>query len=218
MQTPGESGVTADGRRFKLGLVIFVLAFAIWLLMPLAVALNVSGTTLAALSGIIFISNKVLLLAVVAVMGKPGFQHLKRHVLGYVTVLAPASDVGPLRHSLGLVMFGLPLFTTFLEPYDDYIWPALLTHSWQVELLSDLIFIASFFVLGGNFWDKIRALFVRTARVVDLGGNSGADTAASSPILVSAMPRSRARSLEEPTGFGMRLDQSLRAAWRTGTK
>src|SRR5271154_6813368 len=189
MQAHCETGTAAGDWRFKLGMVIFVLAFAIWLLMPLMAALGMSGSALAALSGVIFVSNKVLLLAVVAVMGKPGFQELKRHVFGYVTALAPASNVGPLRHSLGLVMFGLPLFTTFLEPYDDYIWPALLTHGWQLELLSDAIFVASFFVLGGNFWDKIRALFVRTARVADLGEHPGADTAATSPVLISAMPR-----------------------------
>jgi hypothetical protein len=189
MQAHRETGAAASDWRFKLGMVIFVLAFAIWLLMPLMAALRVSGSMLAALSGILFISNKVLLLAVVAVMGKPGFQQLKRHAFGYVTALAPAPNVGPLRHSLGLVMFGLPLFTTFLEPYDDYIWPALLTHSWQLELLSDVIFVASFFVLGGNFWDKIRALFVRTARVVDLGGDPAAATAATSPVLIAAMPR-----------------------------
>jgi hypothetical protein len=184
MQVRDETGGAADDWRFKLGMVIFVSAFAIWLLVPLMAALNASGTALAALSGIVFISNKVLLVMVVAVMGKPGFQHLKRHVFGYVAILAPAPEVGRLRHSLGLVMFGLPLLTTFIEPYDDYIWPALLTHSWQLELLSDLIFIASFFVLGGNFWDKIRALFVRTAQVVDLSE----DTAATS-VLVPAMPR-----------------------------
>jgi hypothetical protein len=185
MQAQGETGAAAGEWRFKLGMVIFVLAFAIWLLMPLMAALNASGSMLAALSGILFVSNKVLLLVVVAVVGKPGFDQLKRHVFGYVAMLAPAPNVGPLRHALGLVMFSLPLFTTFLEPYDDYIWPAMLTHSWQIELLSDLIFIASFFVLGGNFWDKIRALFVRTARVADLGG----ETAATSPVLISAMPR-----------------------------
>jgi len=143
------------------------------------------AATLAASSGIVFVSNKVLLLAVVAVLGKPGFQQLKRHVFGYVAMLAPSPKVGRLRHSIGLVMFALPLFTTFLEPYDDYIWPELLTHSWKVELLSDLIFIVSFFILGGDFWDKIRALFVRTAQVVDLGD----DTAAPSPALIAAASR-----------------------------
>ena len=31
--------------------------------------------------------------------------------------------------------------------------------------------IASIFVLGGNFWGKIRALFVRTARAVNTAEN-----------------------------------------------
>jgi hypothetical protein len=189
MQAHHETGAAAGDWRFKLGMAIFVSAFAIWLLVPLMAALNASGTTLAALSGIVFVGNKVLLLAVVAVMGKPGFVQLKRHVFGYVAMLAPAPEVGRLRHAVGLTMFGVPLLTTFLEPYDDYIWPALFTHGWRVELVSDLVFVASFFVLGGNFWAKIRTLFVRTARVVDLGGGTGADTAATSPVLISAMPR-----------------------------
>jgi hypothetical protein len=29
--------------------------------------------------------------------------------------------------------------------------------------------IASFFVLGGNFWDKLRALFLRMGTLVDAG-------------------------------------------------
>jgi hypothetical protein len=184
MRVRDEAEAAAGDWRFKLGMVIFLLAFAIWLLVPLLAALNASGDTLAALSGVVFISNKVLLVVVVAVMGKPGFEHLKKQVFRYVAILAPAPEVGRLRHSLGLVMFSLPLLTTFVEPYDHYIWPALLTHGWQLELLSDLIFIASFFVLGGNFWDKIRALFVRTAHVVNVGEHTAARSG-----LVPAMPR-----------------------------
>jgi hypothetical protein len=32
-------------------------------------------------------------------------------------------------------------------------------------MLGDALLIGSFFVLGGNFWEKLRALFIRTARV-----------------------------------------------------
>jgi hypothetical protein len=35
-----------------------------------------------------------------------------------------------------------------------------------MQALGDLMFVGSFFVLGGNFWDKVHALFVRKARVV----------------------------------------------------
>jgi hypothetical protein len=32
-----------------------------------------------------------------------------------------------------------------------------------LQVLGDLMLIGSFFVLGGDFWTKIHALFVRTA-------------------------------------------------------
>ncbi|MNL83943.1 hypothetical protein D3C87_2117440 [compost metagenome] len=43
--------------------------------------------------------------------------------------------------------------------------PDLPPNMWQLQLLGDLMFFASFFVLGGNFWEKIRALFIRGSRV-----------------------------------------------------
>jgi hypothetical protein len=64
-------------------------------------------------------------------------------------------------------MFCLPLISSFFEPYIDSIWPGLRPNIWQLQLLGDAMLIGSFFVLGGNVWDKVRALFVRTARVVN---------------------------------------------------
>jgi hypothetical protein len=34
-----------------------------------------------------------------------------------------------------------------------------------VNLCADAAFLASLFLLGGDFWDKLRSLFVREARV-----------------------------------------------------
>jgi hypothetical protein len=66
------------------------------------------------------------------------------------------------RHAIGLVMFCLPLISAMLEPYVDTIWPGLRPNVWQFQVLGDLMLMASFFVLGGDFWSKIHALFVRT--------------------------------------------------------
>jgi hypothetical protein len=63
-------------------------------------------------------------------------------------------------------MFCLPLLTSWLEPYIDAVAPGLRPNIWQLQLLGDVMFLASFFVLGGNFWEKIRSLFIRTSRVV----------------------------------------------------
>jgi hypothetical protein len=165
--TQGAGGQTSVGWRFKLGIVIIALMFAIWLLIPLAASMKASAGTIAAITGGIFIANKVLLVLTVAVMGKAGFQQLKRYMFGYVSGLAPNATVSPLRYQTGLVMFCLPLASGILAPYVDALWPGLRPNSWQLQLLGNLMLIASFFVLGGNFWGKLRALFVRTAIAVD---------------------------------------------------
>lgn len=155
--------------RFKVGIAIICLMAALWLLVPLASAADVPGSKIAALTGVLFIANKLLLLLAIAIMGKSGFQELKQRLSGYISGLAPSADieVGPVRHRIGLLMFCLPLITAFLEPYIDSIWPGLRPNLWQLQLLGDAMLIGSFFVLGGNFWDKVRALFIRTARVVN---------------------------------------------------
>lgn len=155
--------------RFKLGIVILCLMPALWLLLPLAAAADVPGPKVATLTGVLFIANKLLLLLAIAIMGKAGFQELKQRLYGYVSGLAPSAEleIGPLRHRIGLLMFCLPLISAFLEPYVDSLWPGLRPNLWQLQLLGDAMLIGSFFVLGGNFCDKVRALFIRTARVVD---------------------------------------------------
>jgi hypothetical protein len=159
----GAEAATARGWRFRLGIGMFVFAFALWLLIPLAASMGASGPRIAALTGTIFVANKVLLLTCIAVMGKAGFQTLKAMVFGQAKRLAPANTVGPTRHAIGMVMFCLPLVSAMLESYVDSIWPGLRPNLWQVQALGDAMLLASFFVLGGNFWNKVRALFVRTA-------------------------------------------------------
>jgi len=154
--------------RFKLGIAIICLMAGSWLTVPIIAATGVPGSRIAALTGILFISNKVLLILVIAIMGKAGFQQLKRNLFGYVSGLAPSAEVevGQTRHRIGVVMFCIPIVAAFLEPYIDAIWPGLRPNLWQVQALGDAMFIGSFFVLGGSFWEKIQALFIRKARVV----------------------------------------------------
>ena len=129
--------------------------------------MGLPASRIAAMTGAIFVANKVLILACIAIMGKSGFQQLKGMVFGYAKSLAPSGPISRTRHVIGLVMFCLPLVSAMLEPYVDQLAPGLRPNLWQLQVLGDLMLIASFFVLGGDFWSKIRALFVRTATVVD---------------------------------------------------
>lgn len=162
VETPLEPAATW---RFKLGIALVCLMALMWLCVPLMAWSGVSSTRIAAITGVIFIANKVILLLVIAVMGKSGFQQLKSKIFGAFS-LSRDESVGQARYNLGLVMFCLPLISASLEPYLDALAPGLRPNLWQLQVLGDVLFIASFFVLGGGFWDKIRALFVRDSRVV----------------------------------------------------
>lgn len=92
---------------------------------------------------------------------------MKGIIGGYRPRLKSDGIVSPTRHVVGLVMFCLPILTAWLEPYFDVVAPGLRPNLWQLQVLGDIMLVASIFVLGGNFWEKIRALFIRTAKVAE---------------------------------------------------
>jgi hypothetical protein len=74
--------------------------------------------------------------------------------------------VSRLRYRIGLVMLFLPLAVSLLEPYMTLLFvPERLPH-WIYGAVDDTLFLTSFFVLGGEFWDKVKALFIYEARAV----------------------------------------------------
>jgi hypothetical protein len=62
-------------------------------------------------------------------------------------------------------MFVLPLLFAWLGPYGAHRIPGYEAHRFVVSLIGDMVFVASLFVLGGEFWDKVRALFIHQAEV-----------------------------------------------------
>ena len=151
------------GWRFKVGIALFALMILAWLLVPIEAALGMSAATIAATTAGIAIGNKVILLVAIAVMGKAGFQDLKAKLFQKLT---PPAEVSPMRYRIGLVMFCLPFLGSLFETYASHIVPHLVVNRLWVDILLDGVLIASLFVLGGNFWDKLRALFIADARAV----------------------------------------------------
>ena len=62
-------------------------------------------------------------------------------------------------------LFLLPIVFGLLVPYAPHLVPGYGAHRFAVNLAGDLLLISSVFVLGGDFWDKLRALFVHDAVV-----------------------------------------------------
>src|SRR5262249_52817410 len=98
--------------------------------------------------------------------GKENFDRIVSGVKGVLKRLKPAGNVGRTRYTIGLVMFvGPALFAWFAGYFPSWM-PEMPAVRLCVNLGLDLIILTSLFVLGGDFWDKLRALFVHDARAV----------------------------------------------------
>ena len=147
--------VFAAGWIIGLGLVPFVTSS------DLATSAKATLTTL-----LVVVVPKLFLVGAIAILGKPGFAYLKSVVLGFFKKAAPPSEVGPWRYRIGLVMFLFPFILGLLLTYLGPVVPGGAEAQPRYEKLGDLLQILSLFVLGGDFWDKLRALFVRNAKAV----------------------------------------------------
>ncbi len=129
-------------------------------------ATNWPAAVKAAVGGILFFAFEILAIPAVAIMGKDNYTRIAARFLGWVKMLKPAEHVGPVRHAIGIALFLLPIVPSYVMAYAPAWLP---DHSpWRLWIClgADAMFLASLFILGGDFWDKLKALFIRDARAV----------------------------------------------------
>ncbi|HTP46677.1 MAG TPA: hypothetical protein VMQ50_07125 [Casimicrobiaceae bacterium] len=153
--------------RMSLALALWIGGFFLPLAIPLVAAQPLPVATKVALSGLlVFGLPQVLTVIAIAIVGKAGFHYLKERIFGAARKLGPPMHVGRLRYRIGLVMLFLPLAVSLCEPYITLLFvPERLPH-WVFAAANDTLFLTSFFVLGGEFWDKVKALFIYEARAI----------------------------------------------------
>ena len=157
----------------KLGVVLFALSIILPLAgLPLLASMNLSATMTTTVSGILLVAGELLGVVAIAVMGKEGYLFIKERLFGFLKQHGPADKVGKTRYRIGLLMFFIPLLFGWVSPY---LIP-LITDNGELPLayavLGDILFLTSLFVLGGDFWDKIRALFDQNANISHSSGNA----------------------------------------------
>ena len=153
------------GWRFKTGVALFVLGLICPVFVPLVVATGLPASWKAILSGALALGiPEVLWLAAVAIMGKTGFDYLKQRVFGFLKRHAPPEQVSRTRYRIGLVLFMVPVIFGWAHPYVATVVETLTEYRIAVGVGGDVLLLVSLFVLGGGFWDKVRALFVHGAR------------------------------------------------------
>jgi hypothetical protein len=153
--------------RLYVGGTIFIAGFLSPLLVPLVTASTLPGAWKTAISGLLLLgAPELAMLIAAAVMGKDGFNYLKQRLFGLLgKYIAPPETVSLLRYRIGLVLFSIPLLFGWLVPYLTGHFPIFDEHRLLFAIIGDLLLFSSLFVLGGEFWDKLRALFIHRSKV-----------------------------------------------------
>jgi hypothetical protein len=169
-EDPSTAAQPAVGWRLKLGVAIFILSILLPVAgIPLVATLGLSGTISASVSGVLLVGAEVLGLLAIAVMGKPGYLYIKNCVLGLLRRYGPPKEVSRARYNTGLFMFVLPMLFGWVTPYISDLIPNLEDNLFAYAIGGDMLLLASLFVLGGDFWEKVGALFVYSAKICHSG-------------------------------------------------
>jgi len=151
--------------RLYLGISLLVLALISPLFGFLVAATDWSTTMKATVIGLLTAGlPEVLSVLAAAVLGKENFVRIKSIALSWLKRLRPTARVSKTRYIVGLIMFLVPLIPTYVMAYTPQWLPDTSSARLYVNIAADCSFIASLFVLGGDFWDKLTALFLYEAR------------------------------------------------------
>ena len=149
--------------RLIVGAAVFVIGFLAPLFVPLVTSSELSTAWKTTLSGLLMAGIPELFMVItVGILGKEGYQYLKGKVFAFMKKHGPPQQVSRLRYRIGLVLFTIPLILALLFPYMSHHFTFLEKIESWINIGGDVMFFTSFFILGGEFWDKIRALFTYT--------------------------------------------------------
>jgi hypothetical protein len=153
--------------RLYAGGAIFITGFLSPLLVPLVTASSLPAGWKTVISGLLLVGvPELAMVLAVAVLGKAGFNYLKLVLFRFLgKYFAPPETVSQIRYRIGLVLFSVPLLFGWLAPYLAGYIPIIDENRLVFAIIGDVLLFISLFVLGGEFWDKLRSLFIHRAKV-----------------------------------------------------
>ena len=164
IEKKNSSGQPIAGLRLKLGIFLFGLSILLPIAgVPLAAMLIDSNAATASVTGGLLVAAEIMGLVSIGVMGKSGYTYLKTRMQGLLKQYGPPNQVSPVRYKTGLVMFSLPILFGWISIYTANWIPGFESHPLFFAVSGDILIVMSLFVLGGDFWDKVRSLFIHNA-------------------------------------------------------
>ena len=148
------------------GTIVFVSGFLTPLFIPLVVSSELSTGLKSIISGLLAFGIPELFMIIAAgILGKSGFNYLKKYIRLVFRIYGPPDTVSKARYSAGLIMFFIPVIFALILPYLINAIGFVKENYLTIAIGSDILLVLSLFVLGGDFWDKLRGLFNRNAKM-----------------------------------------------------
>ena len=153
--------IAASSWRYRIGLFLFAFAWVCPLFIPLVTASGLSTESKTLLSGLLLLGMpEVLSIVSIAFLGRSGFNLLKDKVFGFLKRTAPTGRVSRGRHRFGVFLLIIHVVFAYCTYYIPDLIPGYEEYRVAMNLVADFLFILTLFVLGGEFWEKLRALFL----------------------------------------------------------
>ena len=139
---------------------MLVVGFICPLATPLLWELPLSDSIKTLISGaLIFGIPEVLMISAIAVMGKEAWEWIKSKLWSGLEFVSP-QRVSKTRYYVGVVLFSVCLIEGAVELNSTYIQNWIEKDSTTFQWVMNILFASSFFIAGGEFWDKIRSIFI----------------------------------------------------------
>ncbi len=154
-----------SGWRFRVGLIFFVLGWLCPLLIPLVTHSDLPVETKTLLTGFFLIGlPEIFSIISIVILGRSGFESIKSKVFAFLKLVVPRGQVSRTRYRIGLFMLLPHVIYGALTFYAPDLIPGYSEARITMNLIADFLFVVTLFVLGGDFWDKVRALFIYDAK------------------------------------------------------
>ena len=163
--------------RYKVGLGLIIIGNAILVVGILLPVVGPAPKGKAGLVGLMIVGGELISLASIAFLGKEGFKAIKSKIFGAVRA-GYVRPVGRVRHYIGIVLLCSNVVTTYLMvlyAWDSFrpaspegphleVWGLGLAQQESLVLwlwlVGDLSFLIAIYVLGAEWWGRVRKLFV----------------------------------------------------------
>jgi len=151
--------------RFYCGMAAIVLSIILPLSALAVPMLGLPTTQSALLAGALVAgAPEVLVILAAALLGKDTFQYFVHKIKGMLRSALPDRPASKLRYYTGLAVILLSWIPAYVCAYAPSVMPGGNARITTLAVM-DLAFVASVVLMGGEFWEKVRRIFVYEGKI-----------------------------------------------------